>query len=493
MSIRVQNLPGRGQTILRPDLSLFTKGVNLDDVLRFLPADKRPSANYSQPRVLAKLDIFRCYVSKDNDVYESLSLSCIKRNKTVWIARSDARRILQQSIEDATVDEILPDDGSDECDGKVFPERIGHGVDDIANTSTHMEQPPVASTSANLKELPIIALTDDECLVRLDGQHANIMVCGERTYEEIRFSLNDIFRECEYNNKNSAVLSGIVIDYASVENENIRVVDFRNAVRLFSHFDRQGSPFAVNVMDWCSRVIFNVQHGSSDAIPDKMGAYMRKVAGRMCSNPMAECTSKMVYFEVLGDVASLCESWPELGAFVSSSEDAETFKVVKFGEGSGHRFGSNARRISSVHPDIEPSVYNFRPTMLDAKGRKAVERALAEEFSLNIVPPNTSKRFTGDTEILVLSDAELARAWRFVEREVSLHEKDLDDAIGNNQVKDLEHKLELADLKTENQRLQATIERMQAKIDHTNVAIQILPAAARKRFHSVMGTTRTEN
>ena len=112
MPIVVQDVPLANQILQRPGLSFFQKAVNLDDLLAALPAADRPSKSYHKPKLLQKLGLPRVYVSKDNDITDSLSLSSLKRNKVVWVPRSDARRLLK-----SRADELLPLDEVDEVDG----------------------------------------------------------------------------------------------------------------------------------------------------------------------------------------------------------------------------------------------------------------------------------------------------------------------------------------------------------------------------------------
>ena len=316
-------------------------------------------------------------------------------------------------------------------------------------------------------------LTDD------DGNVCQISICGERTYSGLRYFVDHIYKACKYNKYNAPGndLGGIAVENVIVDGVNVRVVDFRNALRLFAHFDRHGSSFAMGVMDWCARTLFSIQYGDVDAPrPEKMVAYMRSVAGRTCPNPMAECTSKMLYLEIMGSVSSLQGSWPELRAFVPPGANAEDYKVVKPGEGSGHRFGENARAIKAIHPGAEPECYDFRPTTLGKRERTSVEKALASTFAGSAVPPDPAQRFTGDTEILVLHKDKLPRAWKFMQSECTGLEEEMHKTIEDARVRELEHELEVS-------KLRATISQM-------GIAVQTLPPSARERFDAVMRTCK---
>jgi hypothetical protein len=289
----------------------------------------------------------------------------------------------------------------------------------------------------------------------------------------MRFFVEHVYLACQYDTSNMSDVSGVTVQDVNVDGRVVRVVDFCNAIRLFAHFDRHGSSFAMTAVEWCSRVIHSVQYGDAHAPrPERMAAHMRTVAGRTCANPMAECTSKMIYIESMGDVATLVEAWPELNAFVPPGGDATDYAVIKVGEGSGHRFGDNARAIRAVHPLAEPECYDFRPTMLDKKQRMSVEKAFADMYANDMLTPNLAQRFAGDTELFVLHKSKLACAWRFIQCEVTALEEDLNRTIENSEVKDLKHQLENAALK-------ATISQMQ-------LAAHTLPPAAQERFHAVL-------
>lgn len=85
------------------------------------------------------------------------------------------------------------------------------------------------------------------------GDPVLIPLCGDLSYEGLRFVVDDKFAED---------LSGIDVETAIVNNETSRVVDFRNALRLFSQFDLQGCHIAGAIMEWCSKTLFSIQYGS---------------------------------------------------------------------------------------------------------------------------------------------------------------------------------------------------------------------------------------
>lgn len=459
--ISVQEIPIANQVIQRHGLSHFRKGVNLDDLLAAMPEDERPSRSYHKPKILEKLRIFRFYSSLKTDINESLPLSSLKRNKNVWIPRREARRILKDRA-----DELLPITEVDDIDGVQFPHQP-------RTTSTDVLEASLSDAQLGVPALARIPIADSERFVDSEGNPVQITLCGSRTYEDIRYMVDDIYSACQYDHVNMPNLSGIDIEEVTVNGQASRVVNFRNALRMFAHFDRNGSSFAMTVMDWCARVVHSVQYGDAEAPrPERMAAYMRTVAGRTCPNPMAECSSKMVYLEMMGDVATLGDSWPELTAFVSEGADAAEYKVVKPGEGSGHRFGDNARAIKAVYPRAEPECYDFRPTMLDKKQRVKVEKAFAIAFADGAIPPNPSRRFSGDTETFVLHKDQLPRAWKFMQSEVSSLEHDVTRTIDDVRVSDLKHKLEIAHLN--------------ATLNQYKLAVHTLPPAARDRFNAVL-------
>jgi hypothetical protein len=113
--IAVQDIPLRGQSIPLGK-TLFRKGIKLGDLLAKMPASHRPSPNYHYPAILQKLGISRFYVCLDTDIEEVLPLSSLKRNKTIWVPRSEARHILG-----AQADALLPIVDSDDVDGVHVP------------------------------------------------------------------------------------------------------------------------------------------------------------------------------------------------------------------------------------------------------------------------------------------------------------------------------------------------------------------------------------
>ena len=461
MSITVSDVPLANQVFQLPGLSHFQKAINLDDLLLAMPENERPSRSYHKPKILQKLNILRFYVSLDSNINETLPLSSLKRNKVVWVPMREARRVLKDQA-----DVLLPitEDNADDVDGIQFPTQARAGGTTLRTS---------AATADALPTLQSISIPEAEQFVDSDGKSVHISVCGDRTYEGMHFFVSHIYIACEHDTVNMSDLSGITIQDVKVDGHIVSVVDFRNAMRLFAHFDRNGSSFAMLAMEWCSKVMHAVQYGDAHAPrPERMAAHMRTVAGRNCANPMAECTSKMIYIESMGDVATLGEAWPELEAFVPSGGDAAEYDVIKVGEGSGHQVGDNARAIRVVHPLAEPECYDFRPTMLDKKQRMSVEKAFADVFGEYMLAPNLAQRFAGDTELFVLHKSKLARAWKFIQCEVTGLEDDLTKTIGDTQVSDLKHQLEIAAL--------------QAKISQMQLAAHTLPPAAQERFHAVL-------
>ena len=471
MTLEVTDIPTADQTLQRPGLSNFKKAVNLDDLLDAMPEGERPSRSYHRPKILQKLDIHRFYVSMNIDVNKSLPLSSLKKNKIVWVPRREARRILKHRA-----DELLPitEDNADDIDGVQFPSQPGT-INASSGVSTTAAQIP-----QTIPVLQIIPVPEADQFVDSDGHPVPISICGDRTYDGMRLFVAHIYSACQYDAANLDDLTGITVHDVNVDGHAVRVVDFRNALRLFAHFDRNGSSFAMAVLEWCSRVMHTVQFGGQDAPrPEPMAAHMRTVAGRRCANPMADCTSKMLYLELMGDVATLGETWPELSSSVPADGNAADYVVAKPGEGSGHRFGDNARAIIAVHAQAEPECYDFRPTLLDKRQRVSVEKAFSRAFATNMVLPNPTRRFAGDTEMYVLHKDALPCAWKFIQGEVAALEEDINASVGNAQVSDLKHQLEISQLKSTNVELKATIREMQ-------IAVHALPPAAHARYNAVL-------
>ena len=109
--IEVRDLPMQGQNIPAGE-SFFRKGVKLNDLLAGLPASRRPGPGYHQPAILLKLGIHRYYVCTDKNITAVLPISSLKRNKVIWVPRSDARRVLGDRA-----DALLPIIIADEVDG----------------------------------------------------------------------------------------------------------------------------------------------------------------------------------------------------------------------------------------------------------------------------------------------------------------------------------------------------------------------------------------
>jgi hypothetical protein len=253
-------------------------------------------------------------------------------------------------------------------------------------------------------------------------------------------------------------LSGVDIEHVNVDGEAVPVVDFHNAMKMFAHFERIGSTFAKSVMEWCTKTLFSVQYNVG--APRKMAAHVRTVAGRSCVNPMVECCQKMLYMEIMGSVATFEDTWPELLPHVPQGGDAGDYVVFKLGEGSGNRFGENARALMAVYPLAEPECYSYRPTMLNKQQRHVVEKAFANAYSKNNVrpAPDALRRFVGDTEIFVLHHDSVMRAWKFVERETADLEEDIrvsiTDAEHGRKLSELQNRI---DRQTENTAMQAEI------------------------------------
>jgi hypothetical protein len=273
MAIPVTDIPTTNQVFQRPWLSHFKKAINLDDLLEAMPESERPSRSYHKPKILEKLKIFRFYVSLNSDINECLPLSSLKRNKTVWIPRCEARRILK-----GRADEFLPitTDNVDDIDGTTWTHNLAQPgptmemVGALVYTSSAVDTPTLQLVDVPLR---ITDVSDENEFVDTDGNPVHICVCGDNTYQGMRLFLNHIYLACQYDHVDSGDLSGIIIQEVIVDGQAVRVVDFRNAIRLFAYFDSNGSTLAMAAMEWCSRMIFSVQYSNAGAPrPARMAA-----------------------------------------------------------------------------------------------------------------------------------------------------------------------------------------------------------------------------
>jgi hypothetical protein len=473
LALTVVDVPLQNQVIPQ-GLSHFRKGVSLSSLLSAMPEADRPSRSYHNPKILQILKILRYYVSVDTDLHKTLPLSSLKRNKVIWVSRSDARRVLKDRA-----DAILPLTDEDQVDGVNFPPPIGSRE---ANQDPAAYESQTVSEPADMRILSRVSVSEEERFVNSEGEIVPITLCGDHTYEGIRFFIDDIYDSCQLRRGNipGTDVTGIVVENVIVDCLPVRVVDFRNALRLFAHFDRNGSSFAMSVMDWCARVIHSVQYGDADAPrPQRLAAHMRTVAGRSMPDPMADCDAKMLYMETLGDVETLKETWPALAASVPAGGNNADYFATKLGEGSGHRFGDNARAAIAVHAGVQPECYDFRPTPLSRRSRIAIESAFAEKYAECAVPTDPECRFSGDTEIFLFHRDQLRPAWKYVQREMAVAEEDISSMITTSEVSDLKHQLEVSELKAQNKQLRGTIGQM-------NVAVYALPTSAQARFNSIM-------
>jgi hypothetical protein len=476
MAITVYDVPIANQVLKRSGLSHFKKAVILDDLIaNLLKADKPPST-YTKPKLLEVLGLPRAYCSAKNDITESLPLCSLRRNKYVFVPRSDARRVLKERADELIPLTDAPED-ADDVDGVVFPDLTVSAATGESAPSTQAPSMPAGSMPA----LERIVVPASQQFVDADGSVVPIALYGIPTHERIRFDVSDIYRACNFTaNRHLRDISGVTICDAAVDGVCARVVDMLNMLRLIAHFDRVGAAFAKSVMVWCSKIVFSIQYGDvTDPRPDRMAQYMRTVAGRSCPNPMAECTSKMVYLEIMGSVANLRDSWPELDCLVPAGKCASEYKVAKPGEGSGHRFGDNARAIRAIHANVEPECYDYRPTTLDRAKRQSIERGVADTFAHAVLPVNPARRFSGDTEIFVVHDSEITRMWKYMQLEATNLEEELAKVSESTEMRELQHKIELDAARSEVKDARALTNKM-------SIAIQALPSAAKRRFDEVM-------